>query len=304
MRFRLRLVGVVILMVSPVAWAQAEPGVTAEGRSSSPAPPPQRGSGAGQGGIIGDPVRDARQTMQARQLMLDDPELARINIGVIVTDRVAVLWGPVPSAEVAFKAELCVRTMIELVEVRSELFVSELLQPIRAPLKIDIPPLFLPEHLPPKLPVERRPILGAPGLLTGQDKAEAKTGEREKGRTGEGESQKYATKSLSPFRPSSASALRGNTPALPTLGLPQADQSAEVVVEPPGLAEADRELAAAIRKFLQNKTTYSSVQFAVKDRRVYLKAAAEDSDALHEAARGIARLPNVEGVILPDRPPR
>jgi len=43
------------------------------------------------------------------------------------------------------------------------------------------------------------------------------------------------------------------------------------------------------------------VRFAVEDRRVYLKAADQDSDALHEAARGIARLPNVEGVVLPDR---
>jgi BON domain len=241
---------------------------------------------AGQSRIIGDAARDVRQTMQARKLMLDDPELTRINIGVIVTDRVAVLWGPVPSAEVAFRAELCVRTMIELVEIRNELFVSELVEPIRTPLKIDIPPLFLPEHLPPKLPAQPRPILGAPGFLMGQDKAQAK-------------------KPLS--RPASKpkktlAEIKALPPAtLPMLGPPQADETPRKLAEGPGMTEAERELAAAIRAFLQRKSTYGSVQFAVKNRRVYLKAADQDSDSLHEAARGIARLPNVEGVVLPDK---
>jgi hypothetical protein len=247
---------------------------------------------AGELRIVGATARDVRQTMQARKLMQDDPELAHFNIGVIVTDRVAVLWGPVPSAEVAFRAELCVRTMVELVQVRSELFVSELLEPIRAPLKIDIPPLFLPEHLPPKLPVEPRPVLGAPGLFTGQAKA---------------------TKSQIGKRPDVESSHRssqtefGNQTkdepklALPTLGLPQADESAKKLPDPIAPTVAERELEAVVRTFLQSKATYGSVQFAVKERRVYLKAADQDSDALHEAARGIARLPNVEGVILPDK---
>jgi osmotically-inducible protein OsmY len=262
MQFRCWLVAVVILMLSTVTPA-----------------------GAGQSRIIGDPARDVRQTMQARKLLLADPELARINIGVIVRNRVAVLWGPVPSAEVAFKAELCVRTMIELVEIRNELFVSELLEPIRTPLKIDIPPLFLPDHTPPKLPVEPRPILGAPGLLMGQDKAEAKN--------------PLSQPTLKPKK--TLSEVKVLPPAtLPKLGLPQADVPRKLA-EPPGMTETERELAAAIRTFLQSKSTFGSVQFAVKDRRVYLKAADQDSDALHEAARGIARLPNVEGVVLPDK---
>jgi hypothetical protein len=267
MNSRCWLVAVVILMLSTVSSARA-----------------------GQSRIIGDAARDVRQTMQARKLMLDDPELARINIGVIVTDRVAVLWGPVPSAEVAFKAELCVRTMIELVEIRNELFVSELVEPIRTPLKIDIPPLFLPEKMPPKLPVEPRPILGAPGFLMGQDKAGAKE-----------PLSRPTSKPKKPF-----AEINVLPPAtLPMLGLPQAGESPKQLAEPPGMTDAERELAAAIRTFLQSKSTYGSVQFAVKNRRVYLKVADQDSDALHEAARGIARLPNVEGVILPDKtPPR
>src|SRR6266540_3074712 len=100
---------------------------------------------AGQAGparIGGDPARDVRQTIQARKLLSDDPELAEWNIGVTVRDRVATLWGPVPSAQVAFRAELCLKAMIELAEVRNELFLSDQLKPMRVPLKIDNrPPL-------------------------------------------------------------------------------------------------------------------------------------------------------------------
>ena len=263
MQCRCWLIAVVILMLSAVSSVRG-----------------------GQGRTIGDPARDVRQTMQARKLLLDEPELAQINIGVIVTDRVAVLWGPVPSPEVAFRAELCVRTMIELVEIRNELFVSELLEPIRTPLKIDIPPLFLPDQMPPKLPVEPRPTFGAPGLLMGQDNAGAK---------------KPVAQPASKPKKTLAEIKALPAAPLPVLWLPQASEASRKVTEAAGMSEAERELAAAIRTFLQSKSTYASVRFAVEDRRVYLKTADQDSDVLHEAARGIARLPNVEGVILPDR---
>ena len=68
--------------------------------------------------------RDLVLTIEARRRLLKDRELAPFNVGVRVRDRVALLWGAVPSAELALKAETCVRGMFELVEVRSELFVS------------------------------------------------------------------------------------------------------------------------------------------------------------------------------------
>ena len=102
--------------------------------------------------IGGDPTRDVRQTMQARKLLADDPDLAAWNIGVTVRDRVATLWGPVPSAEIAFRAELCLKTMIELAEVRNDLFLSEYVKPMRVPLKIDNAPSPVPDRMPPALP--------------------------------------------------------------------------------------------------------------------------------------------------------
>src|SRR4051812_132510 len=69
------------------------------------------------------PVRDVMYTIQARRLLLDDPDLGPLNLGVQVRDRVATLWGPVPTAELALKAELRLRNLVELLEVRNELSV-------------------------------------------------------------------------------------------------------------------------------------------------------------------------------------
>jgi hypothetical protein len=110
----------------------------------------------------GDPSRDLRHTIAARKMLADDPDLAAWNIGVIVRDRVAHLWGPVPSAEIAFRAEVRVRSMIELADVKNELFVSEFAEPMRTPLKIDNPPQYLPGALPPKLPVDPKLLQEAP----------------------------------------------------------------------------------------------------------------------------------------------
>ena len=64
--------------------------------------------------IGGDPTRDLRLTMQARKLLYDDPDLAPHNLGVIVNDRIAVLWGPAPSAEAMIRAEVADGAIAEL----------------------------------------------------------------------------------------------------------------------------------------------------------------------------------------------
>src|SRR5438874_2131150 len=68
--------------------------------------------------------RDLVLTIQARRALLHDPELELLNLGVCIRNRVATLWGPVPSAELSFKAEVCLRGLLELVEVRNDLLVS------------------------------------------------------------------------------------------------------------------------------------------------------------------------------------
>ncbi|HWY85766.1 MAG TPA: BON domain-containing protein [Gemmataceae bacterium] len=68
--------------------------------------------------------RDLLQTVQARKLLLDDPQLGPLNLGVRVADRSAVLWGPVPSQELSHRAERRLQTMFELIEIRNRLSVD------------------------------------------------------------------------------------------------------------------------------------------------------------------------------------
>jgi hypothetical protein len=108
----------------------------------SPAPQPPGAEAA---------ARDLRLTIQARRALLEDPDLALLNVGVRVRNRVAFLWGPVPSVESGFKAEVCVRALIEVVEVRNHLFVNELDVPTGKPAQ-PFPATLLPPAIPPALP--------------------------------------------------------------------------------------------------------------------------------------------------------
>ncbi len=108
-------------------------------------------------GVAEAAARDLVLTIQARRALLLDRELAPLNLGVRVRNRVAILWGPVPSAELAFKAEVCLRGVVELLDIRNELFVTDDVPdpPAGAPT-----PMYLPPEAPPGLPAlppERTP---------------------------------------------------------------------------------------------------------------------------------------------------
>ena len=101
---------------------------------------------------------DLWRTVQAVKLLHEDAALAPLHLGVKVRNRVAVLWGPVPSRDLAVRAETRLRNMIELVDVRNELIVmpdERVFTP--SPQR----PLFSPDKAPP--PQEQR----RPGLARG-----------------------------------------------------------------------------------------------------------------------------------------
>jgi hypothetical protein len=72
-----------------------------------------------------DPIRDCRLAMRARQAWQQDPALANvIHLGVTVRAGTATIWGAVPSAELARRAETLVRDIQGIFEVRNELHVE------------------------------------------------------------------------------------------------------------------------------------------------------------------------------------
>ncbi len=101
-------------------------------------------------------IRDLGQTIKARLILQEDPQLGSLSLGVKVTNRVAVLWGPVPSQDVSFRAEQRLRGMFELVDVRNNLSVET--DNEAAPLVNPVPegPRFLPERVPAAVPGEQR----------------------------------------------------------------------------------------------------------------------------------------------------
>jgi len=112
------------------------------------------------------PYADIWQTWRARKLLYDDPALGPFNLGVRVKDRVAVLWGPAPSLEVALRAEARLRTMFELIDVRNELII--LPDETRDGMVTPPPgPRLTPEPPPPALPAPRPFLhLDSPRALT------------------------------------------------------------------------------------------------------------------------------------------
>jgi hypothetical protein len=116
--------------------------------------------------------RDMHHTIAARRLLLLDAELAPLNLGVRVRNRVATLWGPVPTADLGFKAEARLRTLLELIEVRNELIVIGDDPRLRIP-GLPPPGAFLP---PPPLPgLPNLPAYEAPPPLPRPGAAPAST---------------------------------------------------------------------------------------------------------------------------------
>ena len=96
--------------------------------------------------------QDVLQTYEARQALLRDSVLGPLNLGVKVTNRVAVLWGPVASVEIADRAVTLLQQLPGLVAVRNELDID--------------PDLNLPLYLPDTLPQSRQRMKPGPSPVT------------------------------------------------------------------------------------------------------------------------------------------
>lgn len=209
--------------------------------------------------LLGDPVRDVQQTVQARRLLSSEADLQDLNLGVIVRDRVATLWGPAPSAEMAFRAELCLRRMIELAEIRNELFVTDLLEPVRRPLKGK---RIEPDWARPPDSNAVRTILQMPVPFAQAEVTETK-------------------RTLLPDLPAIP---------LPALGSPQ--------IEPDLSGARDRRLLEVVRTALQGSARFRAVLVAVNEGCVSLKMAQPDAIILQEAAQVVSYLPHVAAVLV------
>ena len=232
-------------------------------------PPSLAAAPAAQPAAAPPSLRDARLAMNARQALARDEQLARLNIGISVRQGVATIWGPVPSEAVARRAVERLREVKGLLEVRSQLYLKE-----------DLEPAPRPSGQPPLLPLEppavgallgrRGDVAPAPGetLRFPRDGADLRT-------TPYGEEQ--------PVR----------SPASVVSLLPPVS---------PAETDAARDgLSPAIEQLWRSDLRYRVIRPQVQGGVVYLHGMAARREEMLDLAERIARLAGVERVILKER---
>jgi hypothetical protein len=214
--------------------------------------------------------RDLQQTMRARGALLKDKALAPLNLGVRVHNRVATLWGPVPSKELKERAARVLRQVPDFLEVRNELHVE--------PPADQAPPQYLPERLPPSKQTSAGP--GFPG----ED-------EDWRGRFGRRTAELLRTASPSEsvrLKPAVASGPEGGeSVVLPAVAIPAPPERTPEMM-----------LAQAVERLRQADRRYQGLRADVRGGEVCLSGTAAHWDDVHELARAVGRLPGVSRVVL------
>jgi hypothetical protein len=219
-------------------------------------------------GPPGEPAanHDLRHTMLARTALLKDPALAALNLGVRVHNRVAVLWGPVPSAALKERAARVLRQVPDLLEVRNELHVEAPPEPA---------PQYLPENLPPATPM--------PAALPGFSRAE------EGWRDQFARRQEVARGFASPaenvrLRPAPPADERTDTAVLPAIAVPAAAPAL-----PPD---------QAIARLQRGDPRFRDLRAEPRGGQVRLTGSAASWQDVYDLARALADLPGVERVVF------
>ena len=222
---------------------------------------------------------DVLQTYEARKALLRDPSLGPLNLGVRVKSRVAVLWGPVPSAAVAGQAVSLLEKLPGLIAVRNE-------------LEIDPELNFSPQYLPETLPESRVPKKPgnhlSPATLTTRslDKKEADAQRRAKEpKAGE---QSLPVVAVPPTTIPGMPDHREIEVVLPSLRIPVAE---------PEMAKNPTEAIAA----LQKDGRFAAIQVRLEAGLATVVGDANMSSSLYEFARLVSRIPGINRVVVQER---
>jgi hypothetical protein len=213
---------------------------------------------------------DVLQTYEARKALFRDQ-----NLGVKVTKRVAVLWGPVPSAEIAGRAVSLLEKLPGLVAVRNELDIDP---------ELNQAPLFLPETLPQESRLPKSSQAPAATLTT---RSLEKDDVREKKAGGQ----------------SSAGFGAVALPATPIPGMPDHREieivlpSLRIPTVEPEIHRTPEEAIAA----LQKDGRFAPIQVRLQAGLATVSAAADISQNLHEFARLISRIQGIDRVVVQER---
>ncbi len=227
--------------------------------------------------LAADSTDDLILTVLARKALLDDRDLASLNLGVRVHRRVATLWGPVPSIATAQRAIAMLTNLPELVRVQNDLHIADESLPFSAATSTPLPQI---PAATPALPVTltgRMPEAAAPAAVAKPDPAAITDG---------------AWQSARPAQDPRMPDHREFEMVLPSLRVPTPPLS------DPASAALDRSIEKSTRD-LQSKQRFQAIHVQVKDALVTLAGA--PSPALYDFAHAVSHLPGVRRVIVTER---
>jgi hypothetical protein len=210
---------------------------------------------------------DVQLTYEVRKALLRDSVLGPLNLGVKVKGRVALLWGPVPSAEVAGRAVSLLEKMPGLTAVKNELEIDP---------ELNASPQYLPETLPQESRLPRKGDHLSPATLT--------------------------TRNL----PSKAGGPSFPPVAVPPTTIPGMPDNREIEIALPSLRipgtepESAKSPEEAIAD-LQKNSRFAAVQVRIQNGIVTLSADTDQVQALYELARRISGIPGIQRVVVQER---
>src|SRR6516164_8974528 len=215
---------------------------------------------------------DVWQTYEARKALLGDSVLGPLSLGVKVKNRVAVLWGPVPSVEIANQAVSLLQKLPGLVAVKNELDIDPDL----------LLPLYLPETLPQSRHWPMKPGSSPPAATL---------------------TNRSLDKAVAQEKPTAAVFPPVAVPPTTIPGMPDHREMEMVLPSlriPTGEPESTRTPTEAIAE-LQKDNRFAHIQVSITAGIVTLSADADQAFLLHEFARRISAIPGVARVVVQEK---
>lgn len=225
---------------------------------------------------------DCRLTLQARSALSRDAALEPLNLGVSVRNRVATLWGPIPTAKLAERSRAIVEKVPGIDRVVDQFVIEKPRDPLNQFLKTP--------HLPPPLPKPEDMLTDkprAPSSLTGRD---------EKRPSGNGPVWYPAKRGIDPATEEAPPTK--DAPLQPIAPIPVSP--AATAPKPAVERAADIDVPKALDALLKTDQRWLRLRPEVKGRVVHLRGVVPGWDDLQRAAKSISNLPGVERVVLED----
>jgi hypothetical protein len=247
-----------------------------------------------------------RLALLVRRALLEEPELARANLGVRVRDGVVTLWGPIPSVELGRRAVARARKVAGVREVRNDLYVNTTPQ--------EPPSIRFPTEPEPPSATESAspdPATGTLGKVTGRTPLIALP---PSGRTATPQTPPPAASpstvdsATTPPQPAPSSPLPSTgrsapapAPAGVLLMAPVGAPGARPPVHPRPQATAppSLDLAQSVERLQQSEPRFHRVRVEVQGDAVFIGAPDDvPGEAVMALAQALSRMPGVGRVVL------